>query len=334
MSVMLTGLADALRAEGCKVKEVDGWQTRGRPGAFDPDGPCWHHTGTTTSTSNPNPTLNTCIYGRSDLEGPLCQVLIGYDGTCWVIAAGRANHAGSHSGWGPYTTSRDGNDQMAGFEIDYDGTQKMSSAQKDAATRASAAVLKMLDHDHTWATRHEETSTTGKWDTGGLSGDQIRSLVKDYMANPQTGGLFGMSEVYGFSNPNDQVFKGNGAFKTLEIDTEGGLSLLTGPKDPYLVTAGIRVRGTDSSDSAQPGDRVEACLQAVIDYEGDRATEVETTYPIHELTLHGGSNYFNLAWTNTIGGDTGGGRRRLRLFIRPPDGKSVLVAHVTARALY
>jgi hypothetical protein len=190
MSVMLTWLADALRAEGCRVSEQSGWKTYGRPGAFDPDGPGWHHTGTTTSAGNTHPTLNTCINGRSDLEGPLCQVMIGYDGVCYVIAAGRANHGGACNGWGPYTSSRDANDQIVGFEIDYDGTQPMSAAQKDAATRASAAVLKRLKHDASWATRHEEWSTTGKWDTGGLTGDQIRSLIKDYMADaPAEGGF-------------------------------------------------------------------------------------------------------------------------------------------------
>ena len=231
MTVMLTWLADDLRAEGCTVVEIDGWKTYGRPGAFDPDGPCWHHTGTTTSESNPAPTLNTCIHGRPDLEGPLCQGLIGYDGTIYVIAAGRANHAGNHSGWGPYTSARDGNDQMVGFEIDYDGTQKMSSAQKTAATKASAVVLRRRGHDYTWATRHEETSTTGKWDTGGLTGDQIRALVKDYMNNP-TGGILGMSTLSSFSATHDQTFPGNGTWHTVELDDAAACPWSSAPRTP------------------------------------------------------------------------------------------------------
>lgn len=181
--VMLTWLADAIRAEGAKVVEESGWKNRGRPsstGQFNPYGVLWHHTGSTSSASNPHPTLNMCINGRSDLPGPLCQVLIGYDGKCHVIAAGRANHAGECSGWGPFS-SGDGNAQMVGFEIDYNGTQSMTSAQKDAATRCSAACLKKFKHDEGYAARHAETSVTGKWDTGGVTGPQLRTMIHDYM---------------------------------------------------------------------------------------------------------------------------------------------------------
>ena len=176
-------LADALRAEGCKVKEVDGWKNRGRPassGQFEPFGTLWHHTATTTSYSNPNPTLNLCINGRSDLPGPLCQVLIGYDGTCHVIAAGRANHGGEHSGFGPFPRG-DCNAMMMGWEIDYNGSQPMSPQQKDAAARASAACLKRWKKDQSYVAIHKETSVTGKWDTGGVPGDEARRLTKQQL---------------------------------------------------------------------------------------------------------------------------------------------------------
>jgi hypothetical protein len=183
--VWLPWLADALRAEGATVREEPGWKTRGRPsssGQFNPYGVLWHHTGSTSSPSNPCPTLRMCITGRPDLPGPLCQVVIGYDGVCHVIAAGRANHAGRCSGWGPFSTG-DANWQLVGFEIDYNGTQAMSAKQKDAATRASAACLKRFKHDEGYAARHQETSVTGKWDTGGVTGPQLRAMIRDYMEN-------------------------------------------------------------------------------------------------------------------------------------------------------
>jgi hypothetical protein len=332
MSVMLTWLADDLRAEGCEVVEIDGWKTYGRPGAFDPDGPCWHHTGTTTSSSKTAPTLDTCINGRSDLEGPLCQGLIGYDGVIYVIAAGRANHAGACSGFGPYTSARDGNDQLVGFEIDYDGTQQMSAAQKTAATKASAVVLRRLKHDHTWAVRHEETSTTGKWDTGGLTGGEIRSLVKDYMDN-SGGGLFGMSTVSTYSNSNSQKFRGDGTYKTVEIDDAGGLTLVVGPKDPYLVMAGLTIEASGEADSIAPGDWVQVRYQAVIDYPDSKPTIIDAGYPVHEVQITGGASFANLEWTNTLGGESGGGTKKLRLFINPPTGKSLKVTKVAARVL-
>jgi hypothetical protein len=179
----LPWLADALRAEGCKVVEEGDWKHHYRSGSFSPYGVLWHHTGSTSSASNPFPTKNVLINGRPDLDGPLCQVGIGYDGVCHVISAGRANHAGACNGFGPFSSSQDGNSQLVGFEIDYDGTQAMSAAQKDAATRCSAAVLKRFNRDQGYAANHSETSTTGKWDTGGLSGNQIRALVGDYLEN-------------------------------------------------------------------------------------------------------------------------------------------------------
>jgi len=179
-------LADALRKEGCTVKEVDGWENRGRPassGGFEPQGATHHHTGSTASYANPHPTLNLCIEGRSDLPGPLCQVLIAFDGVCWVIAAGRANHAGTNDGFGPYAYG-DGNSQSFGWEIDYNGSQDPSPEQKEAATRASAAVLRKKGHAENWVVTHKETSTTGKWDTGQVTGDAWRNRVKDRLANP------------------------------------------------------------------------------------------------------------------------------------------------------
>jgi hypothetical protein len=166
--VRLIWLADVLRAEGCLVKTYEGWKERSRPtGDFHPFGVLWHHTGTPTTMERPAPSVGTCINGRSDLPGPLCQVVIGRDGICHVIAAGRANHAGTNdgTGTGPIPAG-DGNAQMVGFEIDYSGSQDMGPLQMQAAIKASAAVLRKLGKDHTFARGHKETSTSGKWDPG------------------------------------------------------------------------------------------------------------------------------------------------------------------------
>ena len=190
--VWLTWLADELRAEGCHVKEYDGWKSRGRPastGQFDPYGVLLHHTGTKTSASNPAPTLSTCVNGRSDLPGPLCQVMIGYDGTCHVIAAGRANHGGEHNGNGPFP-SGDANAVMVGFELDYSGSQPVSDKQADAAIRATAAVLRRFGRDQTYCRGHKETSSTGKWDPGRAGSSdpaydmgEVRGFVRDRLEN-------------------------------------------------------------------------------------------------------------------------------------------------------
>jgi hypothetical protein len=219
---MLTWLADALRAEGCKVIEESGWKNRGRSGSFAPYGVLWHHTAATASTSNPFPSKNVLINGRSDLPGPLCQVGIDYNGGCHIIAAGRANHAGACNGFGPFSSSQDGNAQLVGLEIDYNGTQPMSAAQKDAATRASAAILKKFKRDYNYAARHAETSTTGKWDTGGVTGDQLRKMIKDYMAGGGSGGDDMPSYVHVRKTKASAVKKGTWTYIEWDDIIQGG----------------------------------------------------------------------------------------------------------------
>jgi hypothetical protein len=118
-------------------------------------------------------------------------VVIGYDGVCHVIAAGRANHGGECNGNGP-TSSGDANAQLIGFEMDYSGSQPVSDAQGDAAVRAAAAVLRHFDQDATYCRGHKETSTTGKWDPGrnGSSDpayrmDEVRGYIADRLAGEE-----------------------------------------------------------------------------------------------------------------------------------------------------
>lgn len=188
--IWATWLADVLRAGNCNVIEESGWKTRGRPasaGSFNPFGVHNHHTGSTTSNSNPHPTLRMCINGREGLPGPLCQVLICYAGHCHVIAAGRANHAGPCNGWGPFVTG-DGNWQSIGYELDYNGTQRPSDAQLTATFKANAAVLKKLGKTANNLAGHSETSKTGKWDPG-IGGKKVnmntwRAETAKLIANP------------------------------------------------------------------------------------------------------------------------------------------------------
>lgn len=184
---MTAYLADVLRAEGCKVSETSGWTSRGRPGAYAPFAVLNHHTATASASyANPAPTLNMCINGRSDLPGPLCQVMIGYDGTCHIIAAGRANHAGSARS-SPPIPAGDGNAMMVGFEWDYSGTAPPSPEQYAAAILANAAVLRRMIRDGTYSKGHRETSTEGKIDPYGVDLDQFRREVAAQIAGGSAG---------------------------------------------------------------------------------------------------------------------------------------------------
>ena len=127
------GLADRLRAAGLAVVECDGWQTRGSD-SFNPRGGVDHHT---AGSNNGNaPSLNVCIHGREGLSGPLCNVLQGFDGTCYVIASGRANHAGE-GGW----RGLSGNSSVYGFERENTGYDPPRPGQHESAARAWAAII-------------------------------------------------------------------------------------------------------------------------------------------------------------------------------------------------
>jgi hypothetical protein len=174
-------LADVLRGAGVAVVEEGNWQARGVSGSFAPIGVLWHHTASTSSASNPAPSLGIVINGRPDLEGPLCHALVDYNGVFHVISANRANHAGEARASGPIPAG-DGNTMLIGWEIDYNGVdQQMTAAQYASSVRATAAVLRALGKDASYARGHRETSTTGKTDPAFVDLDVMRADVARYM---------------------------------------------------------------------------------------------------------------------------------------------------------
>lgn len=163
----LTQLASVLRSAGLKVEEVPGWQTRGRPastGNFDPVGVLCHHTATGRSTSD-SAVIRLLVGGRSDLPGPLCHLGLGRDGTFYVVAAGRANHAGKAKASGTVGAG-DGNELYIGIEAFNDGVgEKWAEAQYDAYVKGCAALsLEITGNSAATVRGHKETSVTGKID--------------------------------------------------------------------------------------------------------------------------------------------------------------------------
>ncbi|ADB29530.1 N-acetylmuramoyl-L-alanine amidase family 2 [Kribbella flavida DSM 17836] len=182
----ITWLADVLRGAGLQVIEEGDWRRRAVAGSFAPIGVLWHHTAATSSPENPAPALATVIAGRPELEGPLCHALVDYNGVFHVIAAGRANHAGETRPSGPIPAG-DGNALLVGWEIDYDGQdQVMTPQQYTGSVRATAAVLRQLGRDASYARGHLETSTTGKIDPHGVDLDRMRADVAAQLAGGGT----------------------------------------------------------------------------------------------------------------------------------------------------
>jgi hypothetical protein len=101
------------------------------------------------------PTLNMLIKGRSDLPGPLSQLGLGRDGTFYVIASGRCNHAGKGS-WQGITT---GNTSFIGIEAENSGLKNDSpwpEAQMDAYRRGVAAILEHIGQPADFCAGHKE----------------------------------------------------------------------------------------------------------------------------------------------------------------------------------
>lgn len=179
-----TWIADALRDYQLKVEEVRGWRTRGSE-SFAPAGVVVHHTA--GSSQGNAPSLNVCINGRSDLPGPLCQVLVGRDGTCYVIAAGRANHAGA----GTWAGLR-GNGSVFGIEAENVGTvrEPWKPPLVDVMVRASAALIDGLGRDPRYVCFHREWAPGRKVDPHTLDPGKFRAAVAAAITDNRREGPF------------------------------------------------------------------------------------------------------------------------------------------------
>jgi hypothetical protein len=152
MIFSLTWLPGVLKEAGLKVALVDGWESRGRREMGPVAGVMCHHTvGPRTGNM---PSLRTLINGRSDLPGPLAQLGLGRDGTYYVIAAGRCNHAGEGM-WKGITT---GNMSFIGIEGENAGVpdDRWPHVQMDAYQRGVAAILKHIGRSADFCCGHRE----------------------------------------------------------------------------------------------------------------------------------------------------------------------------------
>lgn len=182
---MLTWLADTLRARGLKVVEQPGWQTRGKDWGGEPVGVICHHTaGAATGNA---PSLKLVTEGHQDLPGPLSQLVLGRDGTFYVVAAGRSNHAGAGV-WEGVTT---GNSSFIGIEAENQGTGKdpWPAVQMEAYAQGVAAILNRLGATPRMVCGHKEYARpAGRKVDPSFDMTQFRRAVASAMdGNPLTG---------------------------------------------------------------------------------------------------------------------------------------------------
>jgi len=172
----ITWLADVLRDAGLRVVEVDGWKSRGVAG-LTPIGVMEHHTA--GAQGRPTPSLNICINGRAGLPGPLCNVYIGRDLVCYVVASGIANHAGVGGPYGRIPKDSGGR-YTVGFEIEHAGTaaEAWPPALVDVAARATAAVAARIKAEAKYAgIAHKEWAPKRKIDPYGWNMAAFRNEV-------------------------------------------------------------------------------------------------------------------------------------------------------------
>lgn len=162
-----TGIATRLRAAGLRVRETAGWKTRANSSglaAFNPKGGVNHHTAAHPTKDNPTPSLGIVIHGRPDLSGPLCNVLLGFDGIFYVVAAGPANHAGLPDGGS--IRGMTGNSSAYGMEIEHDGVHPLPDAMVKLAARGWAAILRGRGIQASQVVQHWEWAPSRKVDAG------------------------------------------------------------------------------------------------------------------------------------------------------------------------
>lgn len=169
----------ALHRQGIEPIQVAGWQTRGSA-IFDPRGSVNHHTAGPRLGNHPS--LNVLINGRGKpgdknyLPGPLCNVSLARNGSVYLIAAGRANHAGA-GGWNFLT----GNSSVWGLEVEHTGnlaTEASPSAEQfDKMYRIHAAFADVSGFDASYVCQHFEW-TKRKIDFIGVNGAKFRNAVQ------------------------------------------------------------------------------------------------------------------------------------------------------------
>ena len=145
-----TDLAQAARSSGLQVIEVAGWTGRGKATVTGPGGIDCHHTATSDKAKGDMPSLALLVGGRSDLPGPLCNLGLSRTGVVYVVASGKANHAGKTD------TTDSSNTRAIGIEAENDGVGPWTGEQYAAYAKLCAALAKWYRLPVTAVRGHKE----------------------------------------------------------------------------------------------------------------------------------------------------------------------------------
>jgi hypothetical protein len=180
MTYSLTWLPAVLRAAGLTVIEQPGWQTRGHGDMSKVEGVLCHHTAECRD-ANTEPALNVITNGRPGLAGPLCNLGLGQAGTYWMVAAGKAYHAGRGL-WKGVAGSF--NHCLIGIEAENDGIgEKWPEVQTGAYAKGCAAIAKHCGFGIGMVLGHKEYCLPkGRKSDPSFDMNEFRKRVAGYMA--------------------------------------------------------------------------------------------------------------------------------------------------------
>lgn len=187
-------LPDVLEDAGLRVAAYPGWEKRyavnprgsaawykyGPETPMDPRVVIGHHTATHPNTSD-SVVTELLVKGRVDLPGPLSQLGLNRLGTFYVLAAGKANHAGAGR-WKDATESKHAVGIEAynwGNSVPFPSREPWPKAQLEAYERGVAAILSYLGRSEQYYCGHREWAYPPgrKPDPSGINLDAMRLEV-------------------------------------------------------------------------------------------------------------------------------------------------------------
>lgn len=181
--MILTDLADAARKSGLVVVETKGWLQRGHGSMTAVRGVVCHHTAGPAIGNAPS--LWVVTNGRPGLTGPLAHIVLGRDGTVYIVASGLCYHAGV-----VHETSQ-GNAYTIGIEAEATGTSPWPAVQYQAYVALCAALAKHYGFGVDRVLGHKEVAspsgrkTDPNFDMAAFRAAVTHQMEDDPMADPK-----------------------------------------------------------------------------------------------------------------------------------------------------
>ena len=147
---MYKRLKRALKNAGIKYVIVEGAENRGHGALGTIQSIMAHHTA--GGPRGDHPSLNVVTNGRVGLSGPLAQFLLSRNGTGYLVAAGRAYHAGRVS------STRYQNSHSIGIEAEATGVDEWPDEQIEAYAKLCKALIKEFNLPVSRVVGHKEAA--------------------------------------------------------------------------------------------------------------------------------------------------------------------------------